>query len=67
MSNSYFSLLTLEDDFQWYIQFGDYDREVVEDEYQEYRDNGHKAKRLKIIATGSSQDEINAAVRELNL
>jgi hypothetical protein len=50
---------------QWAIQFGDYDRDNVEYERDEYlRD--HPAKSLKIVTTGDKQADINAAVAKLN-
>lgn len=49
----------------WSIEFGDYDRETVEAERDEYlRD--YPAKRLKIIRTGDGQADIEAAVAKLN-
>ncbi|WP_085025256.1 hypothetical protein [Ensifer aridi] len=50
----------------WAIEFGDYDLETVKDEYADMRDRGWKAKELKIITTGDTQAEIDAAVAKLN-
>ncbi len=44
----------------------DYDKSVVEDERDDYRDKGWKAKELQIITTGDTQAEIDAAVAKLN-
>ncbi|MBT1154408.1 hypothetical protein J1C56_02260 [Aminobacter anthyllidis] len=50
----------------WKIEFGDYSRATVEAERRYYRDQGYKAASLKIITTGDTQAEINAAVDKLN-
>ncbi|MDX0260533.1 hypothetical protein GOC60_04820 [Sinorhizobium meliloti] len=50
----------------WGIEFGAYDLDTVKDEWAEMRDRGWKAKELKIITTGDTQAEIDAAVAELN-
>ncbi|MBD9511933.1 hypothetical protein IB265_34860 [Ensifer sp. ENS10] len=51
---------------KWGIEFGDYDHDTVWDEYLEMRDRGWKRSELKIITTGETQAEIDAAVAELN-
>lgn len=61
-TKKYYSLLTLVDD-NWCIQFGDYDREVVEDERDEYKENGETT---KIIVTNDDQASINEKVVQLN-
>lgn len=69
MATKYYSLLTREvipSGHVWAIAFGDYDRETVEFEREDYRDNGHKAKDLKIITTDDSHAAIRAAVDKLN-
>lgn len=67
MSRKYFSLLQRIDD-QWTIQFGDYDRSIVEAERDDYRHGSQsiKARDLKIISSGGTQAAINAAVAKLN-
>lgn len=72
MPQKYYSLLVREDGF-WSIQFGDYDRAVVEQEREDTylrQDSGdterYRAKDIKIIATGASQAHINAEVNRLN-
>lgn len=65
MSNkSYYTLLMFVDG-KWFIHFGDYEKEVVEDELADFKDSAPKAK-LKIIRTGDSQAAIDAKVAELN-
>lgn len=63
-AKSYYSLL-IKDSGKWMIHFGDYDREVVEDEQADVKGSEPKAK-TKIIRTGGTQAEIDAAVDELN-
>ena len=45
-------------DGNWYPQFGDYDRSVVQDELQDYRDHDVRAKDLMIV---TCDDESMAA------
>lgn len=48
------------------IIFGDYSRDVIEDEKIEEKYEGYY-KRLRIVATDDSQKEIDALVSDLNL
>lgn len=50
----------------WRVQFGDYDRETVEDERRDTQDNGVPRHCLKIITTGEGQADIDASVAALN-
>lgn len=61
----YFTLLVREDGEPWGIHFGDYDREVVEQERVDGLDCYHK-RNMTIIKTGERQAEIDAAVAALN-
>lgn len=62
----YHTLLALIDG-RWGIQFGAYERGDVMAERAAYIENGEaKAKELKVITTGDTQTEINAAVAKLN-
>ena len=63
-TKSYYTLLILEAG-KWMIHFGDYDRQVVEDERDDCKYSDPKAK-MKIISTGDSQAAIDAKVSELN-
>lgn len=50
----------------WGIEFGDYDRETVEDELEDYVDHSISRKLLKIVTTDSEANaEIEAAVAAL--
>jgi hypothetical protein len=51
---------------RWSPEFGDYDREVVESERDDYRSRDFKARDLKIISTGDKQSDIDAAIMKLN-
>lgn len=68
MARKYYTLatrMTLHSD--WEIEFGDYDRKVVEDEKGSLIDDGYDAKNLKVIATNDDkQASIVAAVKKLN-
>lgn len=62
----YYSLLILDSiSHLWGIQFGDYSKKVVEQERVDSY-GGIPPKRWLIIATGDTQAEINARVKELN-
>lgn len=63
---AYYTLLSRNDDNQWVIEFGDYSKENVQSELNDYRDQGYKKKNLKIISTGTTQNAINEAVAKLN-
>jgi hypothetical protein len=45
------------------LQFGDYDREVV---VQEIEDSYADAHKVRIIRSGDTTDQINAAINKLN-
>lgn len=64
MARKYHSLL-LRTDGRWGVEFGDYDRQCVADERDEYS-RDYPARDLKIITTGDAQADINAAVEKLN-
>lgn len=53
---------------QWFNEFGDYDKDCVADEMDEYT-NGYldiKPKNVKIIKTTDNQKDIDAAITKLN-
>ena len=69
LNRPYFTLLSREFVADaWCIEFGDFDRETVKAELQDYRDHGAKKANLRIVATAdATMDSINAAVAALNL
>lgn len=69
MKNQYYTLLIQNPDTNvWAVEFGDFDRETVEEERDiTWREGeGYKLYNTKIIKTGEDQKEINAKVDELN-
>lgn len=50
----------------WGIAFGAYDLDDVKAERDEYRDNGWRARSVKIVHTSPRQADIDAAVAALN-
>ena len=66
MARQYHSLLLL-DQGQWRLEFGDYDRETVTAERDDYHQGGgYPLRDLRIITTRDSQAAIDAAVAKLN-
>lgn len=64
IQKAYFSLLVRFDEFdQWSIQFGDYDRETVQQEATEYEGGSYA---VKIINTAANQESINEKVAKFN-
>lgn len=67
MARKYFTLAERNADGQWSPQFGDYDRDCVDEERADIIAGGTiKAKDLKVITSGATQAEINAAIDKLN-
>lgn len=66
-ARTYFTL-AIRADGVWSPQFGDYDRETVEQEARDMRDSDSalRSKDCKVISSGDSQDAINAAIAKLN-
>jgi len=73
-TQKYYTLVGLNTDhvdIGWEIIFGDYDREVVEDERDDIKDNQengvfHDIAKFKIITTSDKQADIEFAVKRLN-
>ena len=64
---AYFTLLSKgPDDDRWSIEFGDYDRNTVRDERDDMKDGHYCDHRFRIIETGDTQAELDAAVALLN-
>lgn len=74
MSKPYYILVVRNDglekprnDADWLVMFGDYDRETVEFELQDYRDHGARKCDLKIVKLpDATQYKINNVVEALN-
>jgi hypothetical protein len=68
MSRPYFTLVSRDNiNADWTIEFGDYDRETVQSELDDYCDHDYPAANLKIIRTADArQSTIDAAVAALN-
>jgi hypothetical protein len=65
MSKRKYFTLAIKEDGVWAPQFGDYDRECVEQERVDtYAE--HKKANWRILATSGHQRDINAAVAALN-
>jgi hypothetical protein len=64
MGKCYHTLVIKEDGF-WSPQFGDYDRETVESEADEYR-RDLPSSSILIISTNDDQASINQGVAKLN-
>ena len=65
----YFTLVVYDTEYkQWINEFGDYDKECVADEMDEYI-LGYldvKPKHVKILKTSDNQQAIDAAINKLN-
>ena len=72
-SRNYYTLVVrhwsnLMDSYQWYVEFGDFDKEVVSEEMEySFLDQGFKKKDLRVICTAESQEQIDRELRNLNL
>lgn len=51
----------------WSAQFGDYDRETVEFELEDFVDHDVKRRDLRIVQSGARAAEVAAAVAKLNV
>lgn len=64
MSKAYYTLLVqYEKGDQWSAAFGDYDRDVVEQEKEDDYGDAHKA---RIVRTGDTQAAIDTEVTRMN-
>ena len=65
---AYYTLLTRLTKFEpWEIAFGDYDKECVQSELDDYRDHWYEKQNLRIVKTKTArQSEIDEIVRKLN-
>lgn len=66
MPKPYYTLAVLIDG-RWSPEFGDYDRDVVDDEMRDtYLDGGWKRNQCRIVRTADDQAAITAAIAKLN-
>lgn len=66
MARTYHWLLSRDFDGDWTIEFGDYDKSVVRDERDDYRDHGFKLKDLRIHEGPPNDKYIQGFVAKLN-
>lgn len=62
---TYYTLCIVDHRGVYMPEFGDYDRETVEQEMRDAKDSG-ETNAMRIIVSGDTQSEINAAVADLN-
>lgn len=65
MAKRYYTLAVREDG-QWTAQFGDYDRETVQAELDDYVDHDYRKRDLRIVQSNDDQASIMNAVARLN-
>lgn len=63
---NYYTLLGLNTAGRWEIMFGDYDKEVVEQEKQDHKDMVTDYKKFKIVNVGDLQKDIDTTMMEMN-
>lgn len=69
MSKAYYTLAERQPDGAWAPQFGDYDKDVVVQERRDMLYSGAgrlRGKDLRIVRSGDSWAEIDAAIAKLN-
>jgi hypothetical protein len=66
MSRIYFTLAAREPDGVWAPQFGDYDRQCVAAELDDYAQHDYRRKDLKVVKSFDDQASINKAMAALN-
>lgn len=64
---NYYTLIERHENGKWGPAFGDYDREVVKAELQDYRDQGKRRGDLAIICTEDSREAIEEAILQRDL
>lgn len=58
--------LAIREEGVWAPQHGDYSRSAVRDEMDEHSDRGVKSCDMRIVHSGETQEEIDAAILRLN-
>jgi hypothetical protein len=68
MEMAYFTLLCRDNkEAAWEIAFGDFDKDTVQSELDDYRDHDYQKQNLRIVQTRTSrQSEIDNIIRKLN-
>jgi hypothetical protein len=67
MARKYFTLAARDSKVEaWTPQFGDFDKECVEQELEDQKGSFGSFKFYKIISSGATQADINAALAKLN-
>lgn len=74
MARAYYSVVskTPDEGSKWEMQFGDYDKETVQEEMQDMKDHvgdgctWEKGTKFKIIQTGSRKNDIEEALAKIN-
>lgn len=68
MTRPYYLLMIRQGDCaEWFQEFGDFDRETVQYELEDYRDHDYRAQDLKIIKAPSAKPkDCQAAIARLN-
>lgn len=68
MTRKYHTLIVIDGSpgCPWSPQFGDYDIETVKAERDDYREQGYKARELRIITTDDSSSAIRDAIIRVN-
>lgn len=65
-NRTYYTLALRDDNHGFRIEFGDYDRATVEAEMECYTEHDYLKRNAKIVTSGDTQAEIEAAVAKLN-
>lgn len=63
---TYFILVVRWGDGVWRMEFGDYNRDIVEDERDDVYAHDHKKKNVKILQVEDTNDAITTALSDLN-
>jgi hypothetical protein len=68
MARKYYSVLEKLPNSTWAPQFGDYDREVAEQEMRDMKDSGSfvKGTKLKVVSSSGTHDAIMIECDKLN-
>lgn len=59
-------ILAVKTDGQWTMEFGDYARSVVVDEFDDYLEHDYRRADLKIVRTSDTQSDVTNCLAKLN-